>query len=105
MANLFTDTQVALSTNTQTAGATTLYENMYLVVDTTDFTAGTLDIEVEWSHNNIDFYSFSTPDVFTQIVATGRTWLGPVPGRTSFFRLDYTVATGPFDFVVSVVAY
>lgn len=105
MAVLVSDAQTGITANTQTEAITALYESMYFLVDTTTATAGTLDIEVQWSMDGTTWVSFSTPDAFAQITGTGQTWLGPVPGRARFFRLNYTVATGPFTFEVSGIGF
>ncbi len=105
MAILLTDSQVAITDDAQTASADTLYETMYFLLDVTDATAGTLDIEVEWSMDGSTWVSFTTPDAFAQVSATGQEWLAAVPGRAAFFRLNYTVATGPFDFTISAIGF
>jgi hypothetical protein len=106
MATLVSDTQTAITADAATGSATTLYETMYFMVDVTTATAGTLDIEVEWSQDGTTWTSFSTPDAFATITTTiGQTWLGPVPGRMPFFRLNYTVVTGPYTFSVVGVGF
>lgn len=105
MALLTTDVQVGITTGTSTGAVKTLYETMYFLLETTLATAGTLDVEVEWSSDGLTWVSFSTPDVFTQVVATGEEWLATVPARAAFFRLNYTVTTGPFDFTISAIGF
>lgn len=105
MALLFSDTQTGITTDAQTGGVKATFETMQAVVDTTTADAGTLDIEVEWSHDGNTWYSFSTPDTFTQITATGQTWKSDLPARAQWLRLSYTVVTGPFDFTVSIIGF
>ncbi len=211
MAIIFSDTRTAIAADAVTAGAKTLYETMYFLVKTSAAAAGTLDLEVEWSLDKTTWVSFSTPDTFTQIVATAikeiqdvddgdatagdfklqvtdsdgvvlgtttvivfnetaanvqtilnvipgvtvglptgvgsvadpyvitfdapienlplmtivddtttggsgagiaanqdgaaESWLAAVPGRAAFFRLNYTVVTGPFSFDISAIGF
>ena len=105
MAVLISDEKVGLDADAETEAVSALYENMYFLVDVTTATAGTLDIEVEWSIDGNTWVSFSTPDAFAQITTTGQEWLGPVPGRAAKFRLAYTVSTGPFDFTISGIGF
>ena len=83
----------------------TTVETMYLLVDTTAITAGTLDIEVQWSIDGNTWYSYSTPDDLAQITGTGETWLGALPARAPFMRLAYVVVTGPVTFDLAVSGF
>lgn len=105
MALLFSETRTAISTDVESDAIKTLHETMYILVNTTVATAGTLDIEVEWSVDGNTWVSFSTPDVLTQIVATGETWLAALPARAQFLRLSYDVVTGPFTFEISIIGF
>ncbi len=69
MALLFSEVRTAIAADVESAAIKTLHETMYALVKTTLATAGTLDIEVEWSLDGNTWVSFTTPDVFTQIVA------------------------------------
>lgn len=106
MALLTTDVQTAITTDTSAGAVKTLYETMHLVLDVSTATAGTLDVEVEWSNDGNTFFSHSTPDVFAQVTtSTGQTWLSAVIAKAAFFRLNYTVTTGPYTFSVSVIGF
>jgi len=106
MAVLFTETQTALGSETvESASVKAIYETMYFLVNTTVATAGTLDIELRWSVDGATWVSFSTPDDFAQITATGETWLGPVPARAPFLQLNYVSVTGPFTLEVAAVGF
>jgi hypothetical protein len=79
---------------------------MYFLLDVTTATAGTLDIEVEWSLDDDTWVSFSTPDAFAQVTTVpGQLWLAAIPGRAAFFRLSYTVVTGPYTFDISGIGF
>ncbi len=106
MAILISDVQTGITVSAQTPQATTLYETMYFLLDVTIATAGTLDVEVEWSMDGSTWVSFSTPDAFPQVLITpGQFWLAAVPGRAAFFRLNYTVVTGPYTFTISGIGF
>ncbi len=105
MALLFSETHVALATDVESEAIKALHESMYILVNTTDATAGTLDIEVEWSLDGNTWVSFTTPDDLTQITASGETWLAALPARAQFLRLKYVVVTGPFTFEISIIGF
>ncbi len=69
MALLFSEVRTAIAADVASEKIKTLHETMYALVKTTVATAGTLDIEVEWSLDGNTWVSFTTPDDFTQIVA------------------------------------
>lgn len=106
MALLFSETNLGFTDGTSKSEAIkATAETMRGVVDTTTATAGTLDIEVEWSHDGQTWYPYSTPDTFTQIAATGQTWLDALPARAQWLRFSYVITTGPFDFTISLVGF
>jgi hypothetical protein len=105
MALLFSETRTAIAADADSVAIKALHETMYVLVNTTDATAGTLDIEVEWSLDGTTWVSFSTPDTLTQITVAGETWLAALPARAQFLRLAYTVVTGPFTFEISVIGF
>jgi hypothetical protein len=102
---LFSDSKTALSADEGTEAIKTLYETMYILVNTTAITAGSLDIEVQWSIDGNTWVSFSTPDDLPQITGTGETWLAALPARAPFMRLFYDVTTGPVTFEVGVSGF
>lgn len=102
---LFSDSQTAITASDATDAIKTLYETMYILVNTTAITAGSLDIEVEWSIDGSTWVSYSTPDALAQITATGETWLAALPARAPFMRLTYTVVTGPVTFELAVSGF
>lgn len=83
-------------------GAVTASQKLYAGLHVISGT-GTLDVTVE-SDDNSGFTSGVTRGTFTQ--ATGRTseWLTPVAGAITddWWRVAFTIGTGPFDFVVMV---
>ncbi len=98
------DIRAAIAADDETSGKQALYETLNFLIDCTDDTGTTLDVEVQWSHNNSTWFSFPTPDAFAQITATGGTFLS-VASRAGWFRLAYVVVGGAFDFEVSLVGY
>lgn len=75
-----------------------------ILVDVTTATAGTLDIEVEWSNDGGTTWASAdgTADTFDQISATGAvTKRFAVKG--TLYRITYTIVTGPFAFSVSAI--
>ena len=105
MALLFSDTRTAITADVDTDKISVLFETMYVLVNTTVATAGTLDIEIEWSIDGTTWVSFSTPDVLAQITGTGETWLAALPARARFMRISYDVVTGPFTFEISIIGF
>jgi hypothetical protein len=99
MATVFSDTQTAITADTESAGQHATTETLNFAVDVTVATAGTLDIVVEFSVDGTNWAAASTPDAFTQIATTvGVFYLSGVPARGPFVRLAYTAVTGPYTF-------
>lgn len=102
---LFSDSRTALAADTATDGIPTLYGTMNILVRTSAITAGALDIEAQWSLDNTNWTSFTTPDSLPQIIGAGNTWLADLPARAPFVRLNYDVTTGPVTFEVAVIGF
>jgi hypothetical protein len=97
------DAQTNLTTSGPSAviNVQDLGSKLNLLVDVTVVVAGTLDIEVEWSHDGVKFAAAETPDVFAQISAVGLVIIQFVL-KAPIYRLDYVVASTPdFDFTVT----
>lgn len=102
---LFSDSRVGLDADTATEAIKTVYETMNILVRTSAITAGSLDIEVQWSLDGVNWTSFTTPDDLPQITGTGNTWLASLPARAPFMRLFYDVTTGPVSFDLAVSGF
>ena len=97
------DTQTNLVASAPSAGIAVqdLGPFLNILVDVTVVVAGTLDIEVEWSHDGTKYAKAETPDVFAQIAAVGLVVVR-FDLKAPIYRLDYVVAATPdFDFTVS----
>jgi len=96
-----TQTNLVASAPSAAVKVQSLGSNLALLVNVTARVAGTLDIEVEWSHDGVAFAPAETPDVFAQIAAVGLVVVR-FELKAPTYRLNYVVATTPdFDFTVS----
>lgn len=97
-----TQTNLVASAVTPAIAVQDVGRNLNLLVDVTAVVAGTLDITVEWSHDNgVSFAPAETPDAFAQLSAAGLV-VNPFAVKAPTYRLRYVVATTPdFTFTVS----
>lgn len=80
--------------------------NIAVLLDLSSVTGTTpsYTVEVQWSNDNITYYSASTPDTFTAITATGNA-LKTFTVKAPYARLKYTVTGTTPSAVIKATAY
>lgn len=87
----------------QWSGSSSKYGSISLMADVTaaSGTTPTLDIAVEWSHDNSTWFASDPADTMTQITTTGKA-VKNFTVKGQYFRLNYTIGGTTPSFTFSV---